>query len=224
VSREPLTPLLWRFSNAGRPGGTTFVLAPFAGGSAYSLADLSARLARPGDHTLVLQYPGRGPRMAEAHARDLTQVAREAALDLSRHVRGPLVLAGHSMGGVLCYEIASWLAAVGRAPAWVVVSAARPPVRRHGRRTASDWTRRASCPWTAGTGSPRSPGAPPSDLRPRSGTGRALVPAGACRRPASATYGTATDTCDCTVGDVQTSTTLTSKEIRCPLSPIDWSP
>ncbi|MFJ9151304.1 thioesterase II family protein [Streptomyces sp. NPDC102270] len=127
VSRRRLTPSLWRFGDAGDADGVTFVLAPFAAGSAYSLADLPPRLVRPGDTALVIQYPGRGPRITEPHATDLSELAEQAARDIVRHSTGPLVLAGHSMGGVLCYEIASLLTAMGRAPAWVVVSAARPP-------------------------------------------------------------------------------------------------
>jgi len=127
VSRRPLTPLLWRFGDAGDPRGVTFLLAPFAGGSAYSLADLPPRLVRPGDTALVVQYPGRGPRITEPHASDLLELAEEAARDVAQHGTDTLVLAGHSMGGVLCYEIASLLTAMGRAPVWVVVSAARPP-------------------------------------------------------------------------------------------------
>ncbi|MGW2420899.1 thioesterase II family protein [Streptomyces sp. NPDC001709] len=129
MSRRPLTPSLWRFGEDGDPGGVTFVLAPFAGGSAYSLAGLPPRLVRPGDTALVVQYPGRGPRSTEPHATSLSGLAEEAARDIVRHSTGPLVLAGHSMGGVLCYEVASLLTALGRAPAWVVVSAARPPDR-----------------------------------------------------------------------------------------------
>ncbi|GLZ31999.1 thioesterase [Lentzea sp. NBRC 105346] len=129
VSRSRLTPLLWRFGDAADAGGVTFVLAPFAGGSAYSLATLPPRLLRPGDTALVVQYPGRGPRITEPHASGLAELAEEAARDIVRHADGPLVLAGHSMGGVLCYELASLLTAMGRPPAWVVVSAARAPDR-----------------------------------------------------------------------------------------------
>ncbi|MFJ3644374.1 thioesterase II family protein [Streptomyces sp. NPDC090108] len=131
AGRRPLTPLLWRFGGAGEEGGVTFVLAPFAGGSAYSLADLPPRLLRPGDTALVIQYPGRGPRIGEPHASGLSGLAQEAARDIVRHAGdGPLVLAGHSMGGVLCYEIAALLTEMGRPPAWVAVSAARPPDRQ----------------------------------------------------------------------------------------------
>lgn len=129
VSRRPLTPLLWQFGGSDDAGGVTYVLAPFAGGSAYSFATVPSRLVRPGDTTLVIQYPGRGPRIGEPHAAGLAELAREAARDIAHHATGTLVLAGHSMGGVLCYETAALLTAAGRAPAWVVVSAARPPGR-----------------------------------------------------------------------------------------------
>ncbi|GAA2042952.1 hypothetical protein GCM10009839_52450 [Catenulispora yoronensis] len=77
----------------------------------------------------MLQYPGRGPRISEPHASSLPALAAEAAHDIARHTTGELVMAGHSMGGVLCYEIASKLTTMGRPPAWVVVSAARTPDR-----------------------------------------------------------------------------------------------
>src|SRR5438045_2684909 len=109
MSRRRLSPLLWRFGEAGAADGVTFVLAPFAGGSAYSLVDLPPRLMRPGDTVLVVQYPGRGPRISEPHASSLPELAEEVARDIVRHGTGKLVLAGHSMGGVLCYEVASRL-------------------------------------------------------------------------------------------------------------------
>ncbi|HEY6794433.1 MAG TPA: alpha/beta fold hydrolase [Kineosporiaceae bacterium] len=128
-SRRPITPLLWRFGDVGDAAALTFVLAPFAGGSAYSFADLPAGLLRSGDTALVLQYPGRGPRITEPFSSGLSDLAEQAAREIVRHGTSTLVLVGHSMGGVLCYEIASLLTAMGRAPAWVVVSAARPPDR-----------------------------------------------------------------------------------------------
>ncbi|MEU4805365.1 alpha/beta fold hydrolase [Actinosynnema sp. NPDC023587] len=120
VIRRRLAPSLWQFG-----GGTPrVVLAPFGGGSAYSVADWLPHVA---DAAVVVQYPGRGPRAAEPHATSLVGLAEEVAGDLVRHTAGPLVLVGHSVGGVLCHEVARVLEERGREVAHLVVSAARPP-------------------------------------------------------------------------------------------------
>ncbi|UNO40111.1 alpha/beta fold hydrolase [Streptomyces sp. MST-110588] len=127
-----MTELLWRFGGAatGRtaPGaGRTFVLAPFGGGSAYALAEWLPALLHQGETALALQYPGRGPRAGEPHARSLEELARQAAGEVAAHTEGPLVLAGHSLGAVLSYEIAVRLESLGREVELLAVSAARPP-------------------------------------------------------------------------------------------------
>lgn len=128
VRREQLSPWLWRFvRDEPRPDGTTFVLAPFGGGSAYSVADWAGRLLEPGETALAVQYPGRGPRGGEPPAASLAELARQAAAEVVRVTTGPVVLAGHSFGAVVCHEMAVHLEAHGRTVELLVVSAARPP-------------------------------------------------------------------------------------------------
>jgi surfactin synthase thioesterase subunit len=135
MARQQVSPMLWRFradsepvSLAGEsPGRRTFVFAPFGGGSAYALADWARALLREGEQAVALQYPGRGPRAREPHADDLITLAQEAATHLITHTEGPLVLIGHSLGAVICYEIASSLGEHGRDVELLVASAARPP-------------------------------------------------------------------------------------------------
>jgi len=125
MRRSKVTPWLWRYG-AGT-ASPTFVLAPFGGGSVYSVAEWTTDLLRDGHAALAVQYPGRGPRASEPHARRMTELATHAAADLLRHSEGPLVLVGHSLGGVLCHEITLRLEAAGRPVDLLVVSAARPP-------------------------------------------------------------------------------------------------
>jgi surfactin synthase thioesterase subunit len=128
MRRSKVTPWLWRYGDpATNPDRLTFVLAPFGGGSVYSVAEWTTDLLRDGHTALAVQYPGRGPRASEPHADQIAVIANHAAADLLRHTEGPLVLVGHSMGGMLCHEITVRLEAAGRRVDLLVVSAARPP-------------------------------------------------------------------------------------------------
>src|SRR5882757_10699576 len=126
--RTQLTPGLWRYGTpADTPVGPTFVLAPFAGGSAYSVAEWTKPLLAKGQTALALQYPGRGTRAEEPSARRMADLADAAAPDVLAHSEGPLVLVGHSLGGQLAHELTLRLEDAGRTIELLVVSAAKPP-------------------------------------------------------------------------------------------------
>ena len=127
IRRRRVTPWLWRYGDQVSTATPTFVLAPFGGGSAYSVAEWTTDLLAAGHTALAVQYPGRGPRASEPHAQRLTDLATHATADLLRYTEGPLVLVGHSFGAVLCHEITVRLEAAGRPVDLLVVSAARPP-------------------------------------------------------------------------------------------------
>ncbi len=154
-ARQQVSPVLWRFRGGGEhvrlaaatPPRRTFVFAPFGGGSAYAFADWARELRREDEQVFALQYPGRGPRAIEPHAEELITLAKEAATDLVAHTEGPLVLIGHSLGAVICYEIAGLLEELDRDVELLVVSAARPPDRQRLEpaevlaKTREDWLR-----------------------------------------------------------------------------------
>ncbi|AXL87379.1 thioesterase [Streptomyces sp. CB09001] len=84
-------------------GGPTLVCFPHAGGSAAAYFRLSAELSQVAE-VLVVQYPGRQDRMAEAAVEDVRELAdriREALLPWKER---ELALFGHSMGSVVAYE------------------------------------------------------------------------------------------------------------------------
>ncbi|MFF9479378.1 thioesterase II family protein [Streptomyces sp. NPDC014733] len=125
MKRSEPTPLVWRYG--AERATRTYVLAPFAGGSAYAMGDWPRRLLRGNESALVLQYPGRGPRAAEPPATSLSALAAEAAEAVLKHSTGPVVPVGHSLGGVLAHTLALRLEDAGRPVELLVASAARPP-------------------------------------------------------------------------------------------------
>lgn len=78
---------------------------------------------------LACQLPGRESRIDEAPAPSLAIAADAvaAAYLAKRPDTRPLVLFGHSLGGVLAFEVARRLTGAGRAPEAVLISASTPP-------------------------------------------------------------------------------------------------
>jgi surfactin synthase thioesterase subunit len=109
-----------------RPGVRLFCL-PYAGGSAAAYRDWSARV--PGDvHVHPLELPGRGGRWGEPPVGSLPLLTELLADALSGHLRRPYALFGHSMGGLLAFELARTLRARGLPrPAHLFVSGAAAP-------------------------------------------------------------------------------------------------
>ncbi|MEV0074656.1 MULTISPECIES: thioesterase II family protein [unclassified Amycolatopsis] len=128
MNRHRLCPQLWQLGEtAPATARRTFVLAPFGGGSAYAVAEWAGQLVHPGEAAVAIQYPGRGPRQLEPNATELRTLAADCAAAVRAHCPSPLVLVGHSLGGVLGYELAIALEDLGADVELLVASAARPP-------------------------------------------------------------------------------------------------
>jgi medium-chain acyl-[acyl-carrier-protein] hydrolase len=113
------------------------VMLPHAGGTAQAYANWQVHFPDEIDLvgvTLPLDGTNNGPRTLDG-------LAEALADDIAQDPHLPIVLYGHSMGGMLCYPLAQALAQRGLAPLHVAVSASRPPhvpLRRRPMHTLSD--------------------------------------------------------------------------------------
>ena len=100
--------------------GRRLVCFAHAGGSASFFRDWGNHL--PGTQVLAVNYPGRAGRIAEPLPTDLRQLAREIADAVRTLDERPLVLFGHSLGGVVALETARCLEEDGVKPAHLFAS------------------------------------------------------------------------------------------------------
>lgn len=78
-----------------------------------------------------LELPGRGMRMDEPLQRDIGALAAQLADEISRDLNGPYALFGHSLGGLLAFELAHALKARNvPAPLALFASGTAGPARR----------------------------------------------------------------------------------------------
>ncbi|MEV4690547.1 alpha/beta fold hydrolase [Micromonospora echinospora] len=110
----------------------TLFCLPHAGGSAATYRDWHGLLG-PRIPTVAVDFPGRGRRMREApytSAADLVEWL--LAEHLERMRSGPFALFGHSMGGLLAFQLTYELVRRGLpCPRRLFVSAALPPACPH---------------------------------------------------------------------------------------------
>ncbi|MCX7444986.1 alpha/beta fold hydrolase [Corynebacterium sp. P7003] len=103
------------------------VICPHAGTGASSYRELSGHFSRS-TAPVVVQYPGRQDRRTETPAQDVRELAAGTALELvSRDEHRPLILFGHSMGGIVAFETARALEKLGLTVHLLAVSAVVPP-------------------------------------------------------------------------------------------------
>jgi surfactin synthase thioesterase subunit len=100
---------------------------PYAGGPVTAFQPLGREM-RPDVELWVASLPGRGPRLLEPPETDLRRIVVPLAEGIAHAGVHDFVLFGHSMGALLCFEVARELRRRGWAsPAAVVVSGARAP-------------------------------------------------------------------------------------------------
>jgi len=119
---------LVRFGRRPDPSMRLFCL-PYAGGSATIYRPWAAALPDTVE-VIGVELPGRGTRRNDAPAVDLRTAAASLASEVERLSDIPFVLFGHSMGGLLAYELALRLREM---PTSLVVSACPSPHQLTGR-------------------------------------------------------------------------------------------
>lgn len=82
---------------------------PYAGGNARSIyGDWQDELYFDAD-VVPVDLPGRGARAGEALLADLQPVAAQLAAEIAPEVNGPYMFYGHSVGALVCFEVARQL-------------------------------------------------------------------------------------------------------------------
>lgn len=118
----------WLTGGDPEPGTMTRLFCfPFAGGSASAYRPWFHHAPRT-LHLNAVEYPGRGMRMAEEPVRSIPALVTDLADRIEPLLGAPFSFYGHSMGGVVAYELTLELRARGAAqPSHVFVSAASAP-------------------------------------------------------------------------------------------------
>ncbi|MDT3397645.1 alpha/beta fold hydrolase [Streptomyces sp. B1866] len=102
------------------------VCLPHSGGSSTFFAPLAREM--PGSvEVLAVQYPGRQERRAEPFIDDMDELVARITDALGHAGDRPLALLGHSMGGLVAWEVARALQARGARLAGLVVSGRGAP-------------------------------------------------------------------------------------------------
>jgi surfactin synthase thioesterase subunit len=111
---------------------------PYAGASASVYRDWIL-MAPEFLQVCPVELPGKGRLSREPFAKSLSALARKIAEEISDHVDRPYAIFGHSMGGLLAYEVALQLETAGQPhPFKIFLSGAVPPFSGRIRRTVSE--------------------------------------------------------------------------------------
>lgn len=100
---------------------------PHAGGGPTAFFPWIALLA-PEIECVSVQYPGRGHRFREQPPTSISDLVREIAARMAEIEDKPFALYGHSLGGLVAFELARSLRRMGaRDPEHLFIGASRPP-------------------------------------------------------------------------------------------------
>jgi surfactin synthase thioesterase subunit len=109
-----------------RPAHLALFCLPFAGGGAGVFREWPGLLPA-GVEVCPVHLPGRETRFAEPAIDDVHALVEPLLEGLLPHLDGPFALFGHSMGGLIAFELADRLRWRGVAPAWFFASGVRAP-------------------------------------------------------------------------------------------------
>jgi len=107
---------------------TRLFCLPHAGAGASAFRRWAGLLA-PEVELVPIQLPGRENRLAEPPAADLGELAAQLTGPVRERAGDRFALFGHSMGALVCYELAAALCDLGTPPVALVVSGHTPPHR-----------------------------------------------------------------------------------------------
>jgi surfactin synthase thioesterase subunit len=111
----------------GGEGAVRLFCLPHAGGGSSTFRRWSEEVP-PGVEVCPVQLPGREGRLTEAPFTDVEPLVASLAEAIGPYLDRPFALFGHSMGGVIGFELARHLERVGQpGPAHLFVSASRAP-------------------------------------------------------------------------------------------------
>lgn len=111
----------------GMPSDITLVCFPHAGGGAAQFHTWQ-QIVGPSLHVLTAQLPGRGGRFREAPAESLAAAADAISSALCARSMPRFALFGHSLGGLLAYEVARRCVRRSmRRPEHLFIAGATPP-------------------------------------------------------------------------------------------------
>lgn len=125
----------WLVRQPGAPGRMRLFCFSYAGGSAASYYPWHAKLA-PAIEVCAIQLPGRGARLSEPPQRSLALLVETLAQVIDLRDDMPFAFFGHSLGGLLAFELARYCQRRGDpVPERLFVSGSvaphrRPPSRR----------------------------------------------------------------------------------------------
>ena len=127
----------WLISQKSSPDAELRLFCfPFAGGSAATYHNWP-RIASRRIQVCGVEYPGRGIRLEEEPFMSFRPLIRNLADLLAPHLDEPFAFFGHSMGGLVAFELARTLRARGaRLPQHLFISAAAAPELPPSRRRA----------------------------------------------------------------------------------------
>jgi surfactin synthase thioesterase subunit len=112
------------------PGAIKLFCFPHAGGSAQIFRGWQQYLS-PGINVCLAHLPGKGPRIGERPFTEIKMLVAALADAIIPHIQGTFALWGHSMGALVCFELARELQRRNqRGPLVLVVSGrGAPPIR-----------------------------------------------------------------------------------------------
>ncbi|MDN3354618.1 alpha/beta fold hydrolase [Actinomadura sp. DC4] len=114
----------WLVPLARSSGALTLVCVPYAGGRPGVFVPLARGL--DGVDVLAVQLPGHGARLREKPLTSVAAIVPGLAAAVAEQVRGPYIVLGHSMGGLVGVELVRALQEE-RGPEHFIVSACRAP-------------------------------------------------------------------------------------------------